>query len=286
MQVKALACELPVRRGLPFSRLSVSDIAREACASGIVATISKTRVWNWLHEDAIRPWCHRSWLFPRDPSFAEKAGRILDLYHRTWNGEPLTENEFVLSADEKTAIQALSRCHVPVPPSPGSVMKIEHEYVRHGTMVYLAALDVHHMRLFGRCEAKSGIRPFDALVEQIMTQEPYRDAKRVFLVVDNGSSHRGEKCVRRLQDRYPNLVVVHGPIHASWLNQIEIYFSVLQRKVLTPIDVVRLEELERRIMAFQQHYETIAKPFEWKFTRTDLVALLQRVSPIAVTRAA
>ena len=91
-------------------------------------------------------------------------------------------------------------------------MKVEHEYKRAGAWAYLAALDVHHARLFGRCESTTGIAPFDRLVEHVMTSSPYRDARRVFWIVDNGSSHRGARAVERLRQRYPNLALVHGPV--------------------------------------------------------------------------
>ncbi len=277
MQIKAIACEFPALRQMPFSRWSASDIARYACQSGIVASISGTTVWRWLNEDAIRPWQHRCWIFPRDQHFITKAGRILDLYARKWNGRHLKSNEFVISADEKTSIQARRRRHPSYSSQPHLPMKIEHEYKRLGSWVYLAALDVHRMKLFGRCERKSGIVAFDSLVAQFMNQQPYKRAKRVFLIVDNGSSHRGLKSAKRLKTQYRNLVLVHGPIHASWLNQIEIYFSILQRKVLTPNDFQSLQMLGETILNFQNHYERIAKPFEWKFTRNDLNNLLQKI---------
>jgi hypothetical protein len=277
MQVKAIACELPAKHELPFSRFSTNDIASYAKRSGIVATISDSTVWRWLHQDAIRPWQHRCWIFPRDPCFALKAGRILDLYEKIWMGVPLQDDEFVISADEKTSIQARKRCHETLPPRPGLPMKVEHEYERLGAWAYIAALDVHNARLFGRCEEKTGIEPFDRLVSQVMTQPPYSSARRVFWILDNGSSHRGQASVRRLQGKYPNLVPVHGPVHASWLNQIEIYFSVLQRKALTPNDFSSLQALQQRIMTFQDYYESIAKPFQWKFTRRSLEALLSKL---------
>ena len=107
-----------------------------------------------------------NWIFPRDPRFAEKAGRILDLYERVWNGHALQDDEFVLSADEKTSIQARRRRHSTYPAQPGSPMKVEHEYVRCGAWAYIAALDVHRAKLFGRCERRSGIASFDRLAEQ------------------------------------------------------------------------------------------------------------------------
>ncbi len=277
MQIKAIACELPATLGLPLSRLSSADIVREAQCSGLVATISDTTVWRWLREDAIRPWQHRTWIFPRDPLFAVKAERILDLYARQWEGQPLTAEEFVICADEKTSIQARLRKHPTMRPRPGQPARVEHEYTRGGAWAYLAALDVHRAKLFGRCEKKTGIVPFDRLVTQVMTQPPYCDARRVFWIMDNGSSHRGAPSVSRLQAAYPNLVPVHGPVHASWLNQIEIYFSIVQRKALTPNDFSSLNEVEERLLHFQDYYESIATPFEWKFTRDDLAELLKKL---------
>jgi hypothetical protein len=246
----------------------------------LVASISNTTVWRWLHEDAIRPWQHRCWIFPRDPHFAIKAARILDLYQRTWDGTALQEDEFVLSADEKTSIQARRRRHATLPAQPGQPLKVEFEYTRCGAWSYLAALDVHRAKLFGRCEQKSGIAPFERLVAQVMAQSPYLEARRVFWILDNGTSHRGAPCVARLQARYPRLVPVHGPVHASWLNQIEIYFSIVQRKALTPNDFSSLAAVEERLLGFQRYYETLAQPFQWMFTRRDLTELLARTNPV------
>ena len=279
VQVKALACELPATLGVPLSRLSTADIAREVRRAGIVATISDKTVWRWLHADAIRPWQHRTWIFPRDPAFAFKAGRILDLYARQWQGRPLDADDFVLSTDEKTSIQARVRIHPSTPAAPGQPMRVEHEYTRGGAWAYLAALDVHRAKVFGRCEPTTGIAPFDRLVAQVMGQPPYRDARRVFWIMDNGSSHRGEASVQRLRTAFPTLVPVHGPVHASWLNQIEIYFSILQRKALTPNDFSSLADVEDRLLGFERYYESIAAPFDWRFTRDDLDALLSRLQP-------
>ena len=276
--VKALACELPSRLGVPLSRFHVPDIAAEVVTRGIVAEISGTTVWRWLSEDAIRPWAHRSWIFPRDPDFEAKASRVLDLYARQWQGEALGEGDFVISADEKTSIQARGRCHATLAPASGRDMRVEHEYERGGALAYIAAWDVHRAKVFGRCEGTTGIEPFGRLVEQVMTTEPYASAKRVFWVVDNGSSHRGQRSIDRLNGRWPNAHLVHAPVHASWLNQVEIYFSVIQRKVLTPNDFADLAEVEARLLAFERRYEQTATPFEWKFTRSDLAKLMERLN--------
>jgi len=262
---------------MPLSRLSLADVAGHLQRCGLVACISNATLWRWLHEDAIRPWQHRCWIFPRDPQFAAKAGRILDLYARSWQGRELREDEFVLSADEKTSIQARVRRHPSLPPCAQRPMRVEHEYQRAGAWAYLAALDVHRAKVFGRCEPSTGIAPFGRLVDQVMRQPPYSEARTVFWIVDNGSSHRGQPCVERLQRAYPRLVPVHGPVHASWLNQIEIYFSIVERKVLTPNDFPCLEAVEHRLLEFERYYETIARPFQWKFTRADLDGLLRRM---------
>jgi len=160
--------------------------------------------------------------------------------------------------------------------------RVEHEYERMGALCYLAAWDVKRARLFDRCAPKDAIIPFDQLVDQFMSVEPYSKAQRVFVVVDNGSAHRGQRSIDRLQGAWKNLILVHTPVHASWLNQAEIYFSVAQRKVLTPNDFPDLDTLEQQLLAFGRRYEQIAQPFEWKFTRADLDRLAQRLAlPLA-----
>lgn len=284
MEVKALACELPTERGLPLSRLSYRDIAREAAKQGIVASISGATVWRWLSEDAIRPWSYRSWIWPRDPEFAFKAARVLDLYHGIWQGEPLGSADYVICAEEKTSIQARSRKAPTAAPGPGRAGRYEHEYDRRGALVYLAAWDVHRAKVFGLCDSKTGIKPFKRLVDLVMKQEPYQSAERVFWIMDNGSSHRGDSSCRRLSGWHENALLVHTPVHASWLNQVEIYFSIIQRKLLTPNDFAGLPELENQILAFQDYYEQIARPFEWKFTRQDLDRVLSSLAGCGLHR--
>lgn len=277
-EVKAIACELPATCNVPISRWSLAELREEVIANGLAAEVSTSTVRRWLCEDAIRPWQHRSWIFPRDPDFAAKAARVLDLYARVFQGLALGSDEYVISADEKTSIQCRCRCHPSLPPGRTRVMRVEHEYERGGALAYLAAWDVHRAQLFARCEPTTGIEPFGRLVEQVMTVEPYASAKRVLWVVDNGSSHRGRASVDRLQGEWANLRLVHLPVHASWLNQIEIYFSVVQRKVLTPNDCTDLAEVEARLVAFQRRYEQTAAPFDWHFTRSDLDRLLRRLA--------
>ena len=277
-EIKMLACELPATTGVPLSRWSCVELARELMLRGVVAFISAATVWRPLRCDAIRPWRYRSWIFPRAVDFAAKAAVVLDLYAGVFEGKPLTRREFVISSDEKTSIQARCRCHPTLPPGLARMMRVEHEYDRGGALAYLAAYDVHQARLFGRTAPTTGIEPFDRLVEDVMTVEPYASARRVFWVVDNGSSHRGQTSVDRLESAWPNLRLIHLPVHASWLNQIEIVFSIIQRKVVTPNDFFDLDQIEMRLADFEDRYNQTAEPFDWTFTRDDLNEFLDRIA--------
>jgi DDE superfamily endonuclease len=274
--VKAIACEAVSQTKLPLSRLSTTDLADRAAAA-LGRTISPSTVWRILDADAIKPWRYKYWIFPRDPRFAEKAGRVLDLYAGLWEDQPLGPKDHIISSDEKTSIQARIRCHPTLPTGPKRPMRIEHEYGRGGALQYLAAWDVRRGRVLGRCEAKTGIKPFGRLVKQVMETEPYRSAERVFWIVDNGSSHRGQAAIQRLRTAYRNAILVHTPVHASWLNQVEIYFSIIQRKVLTPNDFASLEEVEQRFLLYEELSNREPRPFDWKFDRTKLQALLERL---------
>jgi hypothetical protein len=262
---------------VPLSRWSCPELAREAISRGITQAVSATTVRRWLAEDALKPWQHRSWIFIRDPDFRAKASRVLDLYAGSWDGVPLGADEYVLCADEKTSIQARCRCHPTLPPGKTRTMRVNHDYDRRGALAYLAAYDVGRARVFGRCAASTGIKPFMALVTQVMTQEPYAAARRVSWIVDNGSSHRGQAAIDRLAKRFPNAVMVHTPTHASWLNQAEIYFSVVQRKVVAPNDFTHLDQVRQRLADFEVRYNATARPFQWKFTPADLDDLLARI---------
>jgi transposase len=276
-EVKALACQLPAETGVPLSRWSCPELAGEVVSRGIAPAISASTVRRLLAADTLKPWRYRSWLFIRDPAFAAKADRVLGLYARTWQGVRLREDEYVISSDEKTSIQARCRCHPTLPPGTSRTMRVEHEYDRGGALAYLAAYDVHRAQVIGLCSDTTGIAPFMELVEEVMTREPYASARRVFWVVDNGSSHRGQAAIDRLTKRYPNAVMVHTPVHASWLNQVEIFFSIVQRKVVAPNDFTDLDQVQDRLAAFEHRYNQTARPFRWKFTTTDLQDLLARI---------
>ncbi len=274
--VKAVACELVAETRQPLSRQSLADVtARTRNALG--KPISRSTVWRILDMDAIKPWRYKYWIFPRDLRFAEKAGPILDLYAGLWQGQPLGPKDHILSADEKTSIQARRRCHPSLPPALGRPAYIENEYKRGGALQYLAAWDVRRGYVMGRCEPKTGSAPFGRLVKQVLAEEPYRSGERLFWIVDNGSSHRGAAAKKRLRQVDSRIILVHTPVHASWLNQVEIYFSILQRKVLTPNDFTDLEALQLRLALYEELSNQNPTPFQWKFDRTKLTALLAKI---------
>lgn len=195
--VKAVACERVAETNEPLSRQSLADLTTRV-EQALGKPISRSTVWRILDTDAIKPWRYKYWIFPRDPHFVEKAGPILDLYAGLWQEQPLGPKDYILGADEKTSIQARIRCHPALAPGPGRPTRVEHEYERGGALQYLAAWDVRRGYVMGRCEPTTGIDPFGRLVNQVLAQEPYRSAERLFWIVDNGSSHRGETAKRRL----------------------------------------------------------------------------------------
>lgn len=274
--VKAIACETVFESRAPLSRQSLADITSRASQS-LGRTISRSTVWRILHRDAIKPWQYEYWIYPRDPCFAERAGPIIDLYAGHWYGESLGKNDYIISSDEKTSIQARIRCHPTHVPAPGLRRRLEFEYERGGALQYLAAWDVRRGYVMGRCESCTGIEPFGRLVRQVMEQEPYRSANRVFWIVDNGSSHRGGISKDRLKEAFPNAILLHTPVHASWLNQVEIYFSLIQRKVLTPNDFTSLAEVEQRLRLYEELSNRSPRPFAWRFDRTKLREFLMRL---------
>ena len=201
---------------------------------------------------------------------------MLDLYHGIWQGQPLEPNEYVLCADEKTSIQARRRMADPIPPTE-TIPSLSSTNMNAKVRWLILQLGCASAKVFDDV-SKTGIAPFNRLLTQIMNQAPYKDAKRVFLIIDNASAHRGDSCIQRLQAAWPNIVPVHLPVHASWLNQIEIYFSIIQRKVLTPNHFDCTDAVADRLLRFQSRYEAVAKPFNWKFTRAELTAFMEKLN--------
>ena len=277
--VVALACQLPAATGVPLARWTGPELAAELTAQGLAsAPMSVSSLLRILAENPVKPWQYQSWIYPRDPDFAAKANVILDLYQGFYQGKPLGPGDRILSFDAKPSIQARSRIHETLPAAPGRPARVEHEYVRHGALALLAGLDVHTGTVFASTPETTGITPFMDLAAQVMARPEYKNAPRVFVIVDNGSDHRGKAAIDRLRKAHPNAIMIHTPVHASWLNQIEIFFSIIQKKVVSPNDFASLEQLSATLLAFVNRYNQTAKPFNWKYTAADLADLLRRIT--------
>ncbi|HYS27938.1 MAG TPA: IS630 family transposase [Candidatus Limnocylindria bacterium] len=277
-EICALACHLPAVTGVPLSRWSTAELQKEILAAGIITGISYSSIRRILAEHPIKPWQYESWIFPRDPDFVAKASVILDLYAGFYQGLPLGPGDRIISIDAKPSIQARHRLHPISPSGFGTPMRVEHEYERRGALALLAALDTRDGTIAAaRTPPTVGIVPFMALIGEVMSQDAYADANRVFIIVDNGSDHRGQASIDRLTGAYPNCILIHTPVHASWLNQVEIFFSIIQRKVLTPNDFADTGQLAATLMSFADRYNATARPFNWRYTTADLERHLARI---------
>jgi transposase len=276
--VVALACQLPATTGIPLSRWTGPELLAEITRAGLGRQLPVSSVLRILAEHPVKPWQYQSWISPRDPDFAAKATVILDLYQGFYQGTRLRPGDRIVSVDAKPSIQARGRCRPTAPARPGRPVRVEHEYQRNGALALLAALDVHTGKVLASTAAATGIAPFMDLMGQIMSQPRYKNAPRVFVIAGNGSDHRGQTAVKRLRDAWPNAVMIHSPVHASWLNQAEIFFSITQKKVLTPNDFASPDELAGTLLAFADRYNQGARPFNWKFTAADLARLLDRIT--------
>jgi transposase len=277
--VVALACQLPAATGVPLAHWTGPELAAELAAQGLVsAPMSVSSLLRILAAHPVKPWQYRSWIYPRDPDFEAKAKVILDLYQGFYEGKRLRSGDRILSVDAKPSIQARGRCHPAAPAAPGKPVRVEHEYVRHGALALLAALDIRTGKVFASTPKTTGIVPFMDLIGQVMDRPEYANAPRVFVIVDNGSDHRGRTAIGRLRSAHPNAVMIHTPVHASWLNQVEIFFSIIQKKVVSPNDFASTDELSRTLLAFIDRYNPNTRPFNWKFTASDLTELLHRIT--------
>jgi len=287
----ALACQLPAATGVPLARWTGPELVSELASRRLTGPVSASSVLRILAEHPIKPWQYQSWLFPRDPDFAAKATVILDLYQGFYGGEPLRPGDRIVSVDAKPSIQARGRRHETSPPARGQPMQVEHEYQRNGALALLAVLDVHTGQVpAAATPPTTGIAHFMDLMGQVMRQEPYASAGRVFVIVDNGSDHRGKKAARRLRTAWPSAIMIHTPVHASWLNQIEIFFSIIQKKVVSPNDFASTSQLAATLHAFTRRYNQTARPFNWNYTANDLTRTLERISarqePVSLPEAA
>ena len=269
--VVALACQLPAATGVPLARWSGPELAAEITKAGLASPISPSSVLRILAEHPIKPWQYQSWIYPRDPDFAAKATVILDLYQGYYQGKRLAPGDRIISVDAKPSIQARRRCCPTSPPARGRPMRVEHEYERQGALALLAVLDVHTGQGVRRPpRATTGIAPFMDLMGQVMararTAAPPGCSSSWTTAPTTAARPPSAGCAKA----HPNAIMIHTPVHASWLNQMEIFFSIIQKKVISPNDFASPGQLAATLLAFIDRYNQTARPFNWKYTATDL----------------
>jgi transposase len=274
-EATALACSRPQDVGLPLARWSYADIARRLVTVGVVMAIATSTIWTWLRAERIKPWLYHAWQHVRDPRFLELAKPVLRLYELARG--LYRRGVWVVCADEKTSIQARDGIDDPAPVTPEQPQHVAARYIRRGALQLFAGLSVADGQVFGCCRERKCLVDFQAFILDVLVPEAKRRGVRVLcLILDNGSTHAPKRlenwlAEQRVVQAWPFEVQVFWlPKYASWLDQVEIWFSVLQRKVLTPNHFESVTQLKQVLLEFIQHYNGTARPIRWTYTIAKL----------------
>lgn len=274
-EVTALACSSPEQVGVALARWSCAELAVALVSLGLVAQIATSTVWRWLQAERLKPWRFHLWQHVRDPLFLERAKAVLGLYEQAV--ELLKAGIWVICVDEKTSLQARQGVDEPKPACPGSPVQLAARYVRRGALQLFAALSVADGQVYGCCRNRKCFADFKAFfLDVIVPAAIQRGVTQIRLILDHGPTHAPKQLEawltqQQLEQAWPFTVqVVWLPKYASWLDQIEIWFSVLQRKALTPNHFVDLEALRQRLLEFIAHYNRTAQPIQWSYTIAKL----------------
>jgi DDE superfamily endonuclease len=282
-QVTALACTLPRDSGKPLSRWSATELARAVVQRGIVRRISGATVRRWLKADRIKPWQYHSWQRPTDPRFLERAIPILTLYERAH--ALARKGHILVCADEKTSIQARQACGRTTPARPGWPMHLPDRYQRQGAVQLFGGLLVHTGETLARCLEHKRFVEFQSFLRMLFGSVWCRRIRSLHLILDNGSTHAPKRLPAWITSLgLPFPVHLHWlPVNASWLDQIEIVFSELQRKALTPNDFASTDHVRQRILGFFAERNRRAHPIQWTYTAHKLRAKVCRQQSLAAT---
>jgi hypothetical protein len=255
-----LACELPDEHRRSLSTWTCAELARTLRRDGVVDDISPQSVQRMLESHRLKPWRVHHWLSektPRDEAFRQQVLEIMDLYTR-----PLQAHEQVLSVDEKTSLQPRTRSAPTLPPQPGLVpVRVEHEYTRKGALQLFAAFDTRTGEVTGILRRRRRQVEFIELLDQIDRTAPSH-VTSIHLICDNLSVHHGKQ-VRAWLSKHPRFRMHFTPVHCSWMNQVEPWFSILQRRRLVAPNFQDLADLETKLLAFVAEWNTTAHPFDW-----------------------
>jgi transposase len=262
-----IACELPDKLGRSLSQWDCLELARKLVDDGVVESISPDTVRRILENNKIKPWLKHLWLTPkapRDEAFCGIAREICDLYTR-----PLEPHEAVLCVDEKTSLQPRTRLAPTLPARPGEPVRVEHEYERKGALNLIAAFDTRTGKVYGQCHERKRQVEFIAFLEYL-DQEVPAHITLIHLVMDNLRVHKG-KLVQAWLAKHPRFQFHFTPVHCSWMNQVEQWFGILQRKRFGIADFESKADLKNKILEFISHWNRYAKPFKWTRRSFDKV---------------
>jgi hypothetical protein len=258
--VVRLACERPETLGRSLSQWDCRELARQLIVEGIVEDISAATVRRILRAHKLKPWRCHLWLYPkspRDAAFYATVSELIDLYTR-----PLHEDEMVLSVDEKTSLQPRPRRQPTQPAQPPNIPnRFEHEYKRAGALHLFAAFDTRSGRVYGHCAERKRQPEFIAFLEQLDCAIA-ASITTIHVVCDNVSTHHGQE-VRKWLSQHPRFRFHFTPVHCSWMNQVEQWFSILQRKRLRIVDFESKDHLRAKIDQFIDEWNQQAHPFNW-----------------------
>ncbi len=263
-----LACELPDTVDRSLSLWTCAELARTACRDGIVDSISPQSVQRILSCHALKPWRVHHWLsskVKRDDAFKATTLNIMDLYTRA-----LAPNERVLCVDEKTSIQPRPRTEATRPAQRANIpVRLEHEYKRCGALNLIAAFDTRTGEAIGLCRPRKRQIEFIELLEQIERSTP-ASVEHIHLVCDNVRMHHG-KLVRAWLEKHLRFKMYFTPVHCSWMNQVEQWFGILQKRRLAAPNFADLAALQERIEVFIAEWNATAHPFRWTVSSFDKV---------------
>lgn len=273
-----LACQLPEEHDRSLSLWTCAELARALVLQGLVQAISPQTVQRLLADQRLRPWRVHHWLHPRGPreqAFAAQVTSLCQLYT-----QPLGEHERVLSVDEKTSIQPRPRTAPTRPARRGAPVRVEAEYKRCGATNLFSALDTRTGQVFSICRRRKRQLEFLELLELLAREIP-TTVHKITLVCDNLSVHHG-KLVQAWLAKHPRFQMFFLPVHCSWMNQVEQFFSIVQRKRLVASRFESLEHLERQLLRFVEQWNQTAKPFAWTKESFDkILAKVERCLPPA-----
>src|SRR6516165_10807321 len=275
MYVVKIACERPDELGRSLSQWDGTEIARQLVRDGVVSSISAATVHRILLSHRLKPWRQKMWLspkVPRDAVVAAQVQEICDLYTR-----PLRPDEVVLCTDEMTSLQPRPRKAKTVPTGPDRPTRVEHEYSRCGALNLFAAFDTRTGKVYGLTAPRKRQAEFIAFLERLDGEIP-EPVTTIHLVLDNLRMHKGKQ-VQAWLAKHPRFVFHHPPVHCSWMNQVEQWFSILQRKRLTIVDFANKAELAEKLHQFIAQWNEKAHPFNWS---TKSVAKVMAKCEVAV----